>query len=739
MLMNKEILYSLGLVVMFHAGGAFAASNNPPLPVVSVVASDPNASEDGPDTGAFAVSRTGATTNQLMVYYSLRGTAYNGIDYKMLPGFVTIPAGAASAPVTVTPLLDVDFGTQTTDTVVLQLIDLIDTPVEHPGRPDIAAHYLVGYPSNAVVTITESTNAPTLPVVTVSATDANASEDGPDPGTFTFMRKGSTNDQLTVYYSLGGTARNGTDYQRVPDSVTIPAGSNATTVTITPLPDVDTTAETNETVVLQLRPLGDLRPGRFSLYTLGYPSNAVVTIAESTNPPPQAPVVTVLATDPKASEDGPDTGTFAVTRTGSTNNQLTVFYSLGGTAHNGTDYQMLPGFVTIPAGSLTANVLVTPILDKDTSAETNETVVLQLHPLVDIPPGRLGLYSVGFPSNAVVTIAESTNPPPVAPVITVMATVTNASEVGPKPGIFTVTRTGSTTNQLKVYYSLGGTALNGVDYQPLPNSVSFPAGSNSVDITVMPILDVDPKPQTNDTVKLQLLLLVDPPLNHVGAYSLGWPSNAVINIAESPNQPSNPPPVVTIITRDPIASVGGNSGRTNNASFVVRRTDGTNADLVVYYAVGGTASNGVDYVTLPGSVTIPASRHTAVITVSPLDDQSSNLVETVVLTLQTPPVSGSALPTYAVGRPYKAAAVIVDRNLQGPASHPLQGGLFQLGLPVANGSWRVDMSTDLINWQPVSTSVVTGGTLQFVDPDAAGAPTRFYRAVPDPSAPPLDD
>jgi len=91
----------------------------------------------------------------------------------------------------------------------------------------------------------------------------------------------------------------------------------------------------------------------------------------------------------------------------------------------------------------------------------------------------------------------------------------------------------------------------------------------------------------------------------------------------------NPPPVVNIVARDPFASEGTNFWGTNTATFVVRRSDGTNTDLTVFYDIGGTASNGVDYVALPGSVTIPAGRHSARIVVVPLDDADNELIETL--------------------------------------------------------------------------------------------------------------
>src|SRR5204862_6420105 len=71
---------------------------------------------------------------------------------------------------------------------------------------------------------------PQMPSVRVVATDADASEQGRDPGEFTFTRTGDASLDLTVNYTLGGTAQNGTDYQPSGTSVTIPAGAASATL-----------------------------------------------------------------------------------------------------------------------------------------------------------------------------------------------------------------------------------------------------------------------------------------------------------------------------------------------------------------------------------------------------------------------------------------------------------------------------------------------------------------------------
>ncbi|HVF51360.1 MAG TPA: Ig-like domain-containing protein [Pyrinomonadaceae bacterium] len=116
----------------------------------------------------------------------------------------------------------------------------------------------------------------TPPVVTVSATDANASEPGLDTGTFNVNRTGGTSAPLTVTYAVAGTATNGTDYGMLGGSLTIPSGSASQTVTV--VPSDDAALEGSESVTLT--------PSNNAAYSVGSPAGATVTIADNeTNPP----------------------------------------------------------------------------------------------------------------------------------------------------------------------------------------------------------------------------------------------------------------------------------------------------------------------------------------------------------------------------------------------------------------------------------------------------------------------
>jgi hypothetical protein len=88
-----------------------------------------------------------------------------------------------------------------------------------------------------------------------------------------------------------------------------------------------------------------------------------------------SPAVTVVATG-SAAEDGPVSGAFTITRTGGAEIPLPVAYSIGGSGVNGADYQAIAASGTIPAGSSTTTLLITPI--PNDIPEPDPTVTLTL-------------------------------------------------------------------------------------------------------------------------------------------------------------------------------------------------------------------------------------------------------------------------------------------------------------------------------------------------------------------------
>lgn len=97
-----------------------------------------DAAETGLVPGTFTVHRASAATNvATTVNYTIGGTASNGTDHTALSGQVTIPVGAATAKVVVTPKADFDLGAETVQITLA------------------AGSYPIGSPASATMTIAD--------------------------------------------------------------------------------------------------------------------------------------------------------------------------------------------------------------------------------------------------------------------------------------------------------------------------------------------------------------------------------------------------------------------------------------------------------------------------------------------------------------------------------------------------------------------------------------------------------
>jgi uncharacterized protein YjiK len=127
--------------------------------------------------------------------------------------------------------------------------------------------------------------APTAPSVSVVASDAIASEIGPDPGTFRFTRTGSTINQLTVNFTLAsgaGFASSGDFTPALTSVVTIPAGQSFVDVTLTPV--ADNVLEGTETLQLTIGDSGSYDVGSAASATISIADNPVIASVPALSP-----------------------------------------------------------------------------------------------------------------------------------------------------------------------------------------------------------------------------------------------------------------------------------------------------------------------------------------------------------------------------------------------------------------------------------------------------------------------
>jgi hypothetical protein len=237
--------------------------------------------------------------------------------------------------------------------------------------------------------------------------------------------------------------------------------------------------------------------------------------------------------------------------------------------------------------------------------------------------------------------------------------------------------------------------------------------------------------------------------DELGATTVSAPVSIQVNVPAGR-------PVVNVAAIDRLAVEATN----DFGAFAITRKGDPTLPLTVYYSLSGTASNGVDYVALPGSVTILAGELTAQITIEAITDDVVEGLERVILTLVAPDCNGlKPVECYQVGVSNTAAVVVISDPLEFP---PLPGAYGQ-GLPkdgmgpsavtaalpariyelVNRPSGRcqmtiisqpgqmitIEVSDDLFEWKPLTTLVNTDGVLEFSDPTAGHFNRSFYRIV----------
>ncbi|MGH7140468.1 MAG: Calx-beta domain-containing protein, partial [Pirellulales bacterium] len=468
--------------------------------------------------------------------------------------------------------------------------------------------YDVGDTNMATVTILEE------PVVTVAATTPTTVEDGTSPGVFTLTRTGATDFPVTVSYTLGGTA-GGSDYTVSPagDSITIAAGSNSATIIISPKDDGDgDDNQSSANVVATLSAGND--------YELGTTTQATVTINEEA-----PPVVNVVATTPTAYETDTTPGVFTISRSGPTDDPLTVSYGVSGTA-DGSDYGSIGASVTIPVGQSSAPVYVTPKDDGDGDDSTlSNTVSLTL--------SSSSAYTIGGLNSATVTIDED-----FTPTVTISALPGSIAEVGGS-GNFVVSLSAAAPSDITVNYGVSGSASS-ADYLALSGSVLVHAGHTSADILVTPSDDGDGD-DNGQSVSVTATLQAS------SAYVVGSPSSATMTITEDA-----PPPTVTISATTATTTEGSGSP----GVFTIYASPAPSSNLTVSYDFSGNAQS--DDYSSPSSVVIRAGQTSATVTVTAPDDGDGDDGQQSVGVIATL-ASGTG---YNVGSPNSATVTINEES-----------------------------------------------------------------------------
>jgi|GEM_PF-1015239 len=553
--------------------------NGSSVPTLSVQVITPTASQVTPTTQKGLIRLTRGTDMKgtlpalkVQVLNASSGTAILGSDYTITPAltadtnlkgsgtsYVTIPTNVLSLDLTITAVANP--GHPGTKYAILNIPNTVCTI--DPTTDAVVTYYVVTGTNTPTVAISDASS---LPVISLTA-DSSVMTEGGSNATLRVTSDIPVPSNLTVNLTYGGTATIGTEYT-APASVMIPANQTSATFDLAAIDDL--VSQGSETVTVNLAASASYWPDI---------TKSGTTVSRVDN---DLPTVTVAATVPNTTRGGATPGKFTFTRAGvDPGLDLTVEFSVGGSALHGVDYRRIDGYAVIPANEFTVDVPVQAFVN--TNSEGPLTVTCEVN--------VSNSYSVGMPNVATVTIADSGLP---------AFTIRSAMAAPKKPfggspsqqTLFYVSRPAPSPNTgaiMAVKYSATsgpGLAVPGVDYQALFGTLYFFA----TDVTLPIDVTLLPGTAHQDARPLTVTLLPDTGTS----YKLGFESSATTVIIDG-GQPAVD--VSAIDSSNTNTLVLDNSGA-NSMGFCFARSGATTGALTVNYTLGGTAVLNTDY-TLP--------------------------------------------------------------------------------------------------------------------------------------------
>lgn len=395
-----------------------------------------------------------------------------------------------------------------------------------------------------------------------------------------------TANDVTVPFSITGTATEGTDYTITSSPVIIPAGSQSATIYITLINDG--IEEGDETLVLGLDTPTNATKGPQNIHT--------VTIADP-------PKVSFSLVSQSRSEDINEVAIQVVLSKGSSQD-ITVPYSKSGDAEWGStkDYTNSPSSVFFPSGTVSKTIFL--YINDDPIDEYDEHVMLTL----GSPTNAL----LGNPKTHTLTILDNDDPPEAS---FFTSNISISEEVGTL--ITYVELSNISGKEITLPYALSGTTTS-EDYVIMsPSPVIIPAGNGTVGIYF--------SISEGDGMEEDETLIID----------LENPTNATIGAIGTQTV------LITEETAEPTISFtqGSSSGQENGGlqKIFVEMSNGWTENVTVNYSITGTAERGSsgDYTLSPQPLVIPKGKVRQEIDVALVDDIIDEDDETIILTLDS--------------------------------------------------------------------------------------------------------
>ena len=523
-----------------------------------------------------------APTSDLTVTYTVGGNANSGSDYTPLSGILSVPAGTTTATIPVT-IID-DNVREAAEEIAVWLNDpVVGSAAYRLGRP--SSHHLIIDPSDG-------------PPWVSFARASGSVDEGSGTHNVRVRLNPAPSSHFTLAYTVDGTATSGSDYTALSGTLSVAKGATTATIPVTIIDD--SVPEGSETVVLKL--IGS------SGYRVESPGTHTLTIAASDKP------TVSFASASGSADEGSGTRNVKVNLTTAPASDITLAYTVSGTATSGSDYTALSGTLSVAKGATTATIPVT-IID-DSVPEGSETVVLKLI-------GSSG-YRVENPGTHTLTIAASDKP------TVSFASASGSADEGSGTRNVKVNLTTAPASDITLAYTVDGTATSGSDYTALSGTLSVAKGATTATIPVT-IID-DSVPEGSETVVLKLI--------GSSGYRVESPGTHTLTIFDDETLPT-----VSVVL--PVAGFGRNkwnkwmkdvyewSGMHN---FKVKLDPPPTSPITLNYRVYDSTANesvilGSDYVVPSSPLSVPAGAKTATIPVTIIDDDELESPESFTLKL----------------------------------------------------------------------------------------------------------
>lgn len=451
--------------------GATAPHNAeaPAVPTVDFVQAS-TLSTEGMLTVNVTVQLDVADASDVIIPFTLAGTALDPSDYSLAASPLTILAGDTAAELVFT--------------IVDDSLDEADETIE----------ITLGAPTNGVLgttivhtlSVQDDDDAPSVDFTLAS----NAASEGSGSALATVQLSAISGLDLSVPFSVAGDATDPDDYSISASPIVILAGNLSADITVT-LVD-DSLEEADENIEI----------------TLGAPTNGVLgttilhalSVLDDDTPMAQF----VLASSSATEADG--VIALDVSLNTASANTVELPFSLGGTATEGVDYTVSASPIILAPGDTAGQILITPTEDGD--LEGDELILVTLLPSAQADLGTQIEHNLDLQDNE----------------IQVQFTLASDSALESE-GTRLVTAQLSATfgSDIEVPFSLSGDATLNADYLLSVSSILIPAGNISADLAIE-LLD-DGHDELDETLVVTLLDPADATLGAQTTYTLTLTDN----------------------------------------------------------------------------------------------------------------------------------------------------------------------------------------------------------------------